>query len=225
MFARFFTSNYCTLCRQQNQGPSTLCPYCWQLFVPLHQHTLCTCSVPIWGSTAPCNSCQHHPPYFQQAFCGYRYHYPLNQLINHYKHQRLITLEACLKELWLAHVGRITTLPQALVPVPLHWRRRAWRGFNQAHRLAWFASQQSQVPLATLLSKTVATKAQQRRSKQQRHHALKGAFQYVPNGTTYSHVALIDDVLTTGSTANEAAKTLLKHGVQRVDVWALARAF
>lgn len=225
MLTRLFSSSLCTLCRQRSTGNSTLCPYCWQLFVPLERHTTCLCAMPIWGTTTQCVSCQQQPPHFQQAFCGYRYHYPLNKLINHYKHHRQMTVEACLKELWLAHISRITTAPEVLVPVPLHWRRRAWRGFNQAHRLTKFASQHTHIPIASLLRKSVPTKAQQKRSKQHRHQALQGVFQYLPNTATYSHVALVDDVLTTGSTANEAAKTLLMHGVQRVDVWALARAF
>lgn len=225
MLTRFALAHPCTLCRQKTTHRSTLCAYCWQLVVPLSSYALCSCALPIWATSKQCANCQQQAPYYHQARCGYRYNYPLDKLINHYKHQRNITVEACLKELWLAHVSAITTQPEVLVPIPLHWRRRYWRGFNQSHRLAWFAHQHTHLPIATLLQKNKATAAQQRRTKQQRHQALQGVFSCSFTRLPYRHIALIDDVLTTGSTANEAARVLLQHGAQRVDVWALARAF
>ncbi|HLR16267.1 MAG TPA: ComF family protein [Alcanivoracaceae bacterium] len=225
LLAPFLFSPVCTVCRLASTTSAPLCDYCSVLFTPLSQQHKCPCGALLWGTEQHCSQCAFSPPYYHQAFCGYRYHYPLNRLINHYKHHRNMTVEACLKHLWLEHIKTLHTLPEALIPIPLHWRRRYWRGFNQAHRLALFAAEHTQLPIANVLRKIRPTAAQQHKNKQERGRSLHGAFQCLITPLPYQHVALIDDVLTTGNTANEAAKTLLRHGVQRVDLWTLAYSF
>src|SRR5699024_7471277 len=111
-----------------------------------------------------------------------------------------------------------------LVPIPLHYRRYWYRGFNQAERLATFAAKELHLPCEPLLKKHFNTQSQQGKTRGERQSNLQGSFR-CKQSFKYRHIALIDDVITTGSTANEAAKALIAMGAHRVDIWALARAF
>ena len=114
--------------------------------------------------------------------------------------------------------------PEALIPVPLHWRRHFKRGFNQSLMLANGLSRVKQVPCYhRALIRQAATRPQSSLAFKQRKSNVKGAFK-VKSLPNLSHVAIIDDVLTTGMTANELAKVLKLSGVIRVDVWCLCRA-
>lgn len=214
----------CTLCTSCSEN--ALCKACMELFIPLHNSSkkLCTCGAAIYGEHSLCLACQQQAPCFHTASVGYRYSFPLNKLLIHYKHLRRHTVEASIKQLWLQHVTNIACVPDVLVPIPLH-RRRYWRrGFNQAERLARLAAAELALPCVSLLKKHQSTSSQQGRTRSERQHNLKGSFSGNKK-TVYRHIALVDDVITTGSTANEAAKTLLELGAHRVDIWALARAF
>jgi ComF family protein len=113
--------------------------------------------------------------------------------------------------------------PTLVLPVPLHWRRQWRRGFNQAHFLAAQLSRQLNIPLQSdCLARSHATQPQQGMQRRQRLRNLSHAFNVMasPRGR---HIALVDDVVTTGATANLLSRMLLEHGAERVDVWCLAR--
>ncbi|WP_235801892.1 ComF family protein [Halopseudomonas pelagia] len=116
-------------------------------------------------------------------------------------------------------------LPDALIPMPLHRKRQAQRGFNQALELARPMARTLGCPmLSATLKRVQATHTQQGLTAQQRKHNLRGAFECsAPEKVTGLHLALIDDVLTTGATADEASYTLLKAGAQSVSIWCVAR--
>jgi ComF family protein len=112
--------------------------------------------------------------------------------------------------------------PQALIPVPLHasWLRS--RGYNQALELAKYWGRCRGIPVRpSRLIRTRATHAQSSLPASARHLNVDGAFK--ANAQIPEHVALIDDVVTTGTTTTEAAKALLAGGARQVDVWCLAR--
>ncbi len=118
-------------------------------------------------------------------------------------------------------------LPERLVPVPLHLARLRERGFNQATALARHAGRWLGIPLdAALLERPRATQPQTELTAHERHENMIGAFRVVPGrgGRVPRHVALVDDVLTTGATAAAAAAALQAAGVERVEVWAVAQA-
>lgn len=108
-----------------------------------------------------------------------------------------------------------------LVPVPLHWSRRFWRGFNQADILACIVSEYSQIPVRSLLRRTRPTGFQSHRSRSERLTALRDAF--VVTGNISPYVILIDDVATTGATLDACAKVLKTAGTRRVEGWVIAR--
>jgi len=115
--------------------------------------------------------------------------------------------------------------PQALIPVPLHADRLRERGYNQALELARPLARRFAIPLRDdVLARTRTTPAQSNLDAIERRKNLRGAFSVVEGATLPAHVAVVDDVMTTGATLHECTRTLLRAGVARVDVWALARA-
>jgi len=108
-----------------------------------------------------------------------------------------------------------------LVPIPLHAKRKNWRGFNQAELICKILSSRFGVEVRNLLIRTLETKTQVGLSRQERRSNIKGAFEVrgsVPSGA----VILVDDVYTTGATMAEACKTLKK--ASKVEVWGMAIA-
>ncbi|MBP9751211.1 MAG: ComF family protein [Candidatus Peribacteraceae bacterium] len=109
----------------------------------------------------------------------------------------------------------------ALCPVPLHWSRRFWRGFNQAELLARPLAHEMRVPVLPLLQRTRGGK-QVGRSAEERREAWRDAF--VVTGPAPAHVVLVDDVVTTGATVLACARALRAAGAERVSVACLAYA-
>ena len=125
----------------------------------------------------------------------------------------------------LAHLALPTSAvgtPQALLPVPLHRSRLRQRGFNQSLELAKYWSRRRGIPVvAQALARVRATAMQSALTGAERAANVQGAFRAA--GLLPPHVALVDDVYTTGATCAAAAEALLAAGVRRVDVWCLAR--
>jgi len=112
--------------------------------------------------------------------------------------------------------------PDCLVPIPMHWLSQQRRGFNQSLLLAERLGTLLKIPVKTaLLNKAQSTAQQHNLSKRARQRNLKGVFRC--SRAVPAHIVLIDDVMTTGATLNEAARTLKHHGAVRVDAWVLAR--
>jgi ComF family protein len=112
-----------------------------------------------------------------------------------------------------------------IVPMPLHPSRLVERGFNQSHEIARVVSRLLDLRLAGPgLRRVRSTAPQVGLSRQERAGNLGGAFAADPNIVSGQHVVLIDDVVTTGSTAIEAASTLQAAGAASIAVWAVARA-
>lgn len=124
----------------------------------------------------------------------------------------------------MQHVKKKANKPDVLLAVPLHSKRLSERGFNQSELIAEHIHKGTGIPLMHhQLKRTINTQSQTSLKAAERRKNLKDAFQYSGVNTIKS-VAIIDDVVTTGSTANEIAKTLKQHGVERVEIWAFARA-
>jgi ComF family protein len=112
-----------------------------------------------------------------------------------------------------------------LVPVPAHWRRRLWRGFDQAEVLARELSRRTGIPAVRALRRKRHTDPQAGLTRRQRRENIRGCFQTAaPEAVRGRRVLLIDDVLTTGATVNAAAAALKQAGAAHVAVFTLARA-
>ncbi len=115
-----------------------------------------------------------------------------------------------------------------LVPVPLHWRRQQHRHFNQAEEISRVISRYADLPMVKALKRSRSTEHQTRLTRAQRLENLRGAFTITPAGLAQigkspAGAILVDDVLTTGSTVDECAKTLRRAGFQKVAVITVMR--
>ncbi len=218
----------CTLCGSTLPPEELLCGYCRAVFQPPGEH-LCRCGLdtplppPSPDRPEPCGRCLTRPPVFDAVWPALRYEPPLDHLIHQYKHQGRLDRERLLLRLWLEELARRPPpSPDLVVPLPCHWRRHWRRGFSQAERLAAGLGRALALPVHTVLVRQWATPAQQGLSRAARERNLAGAF-HCRRSLTGLRVALVDDVMTTGSTARMAARVLRDAGAARVDIWVLAR--
>lgn len=173
---------------------------------------------------ALCGRCQVQPPAYRRCLSMMNYRPPVDHLVQSLKFNGRLEMAHLLGHLmaqWLASV--IDSKPDILIPVPLHKHRLRERGFNQAIEIAR--------PIARLLGcsldvtscvRTKTTVPQSELPRKDRIKNVKGAFEVLK--PVSGQIVIIDDVMTTGSTAHELAKTLLSAGAESVDVWVCARA-
>ncbi|MFC4258308.1 ComF family protein [Marinobacter lacisalsi] len=174
-----------------------------------------------------CGECLKRPPAFTHAFIPWCYQFPVDRMIGQYKYRGQRHFVRPL----LAGFGALAQQrmeedpdqrPQLLVPAPMHRKRQRKRVFNQAEDIAEALSLATGIPWsAELLQRKRATPAQSGLDRRQRLSNLKGVFEVM--GEVPAHVALVDDVVTTGATARTLATLLQQHGAQTVEIWALAR--
>jgi ComF family protein len=172
-----------------------------------------------------CGACLRRLPRFDAAFCAWRYTYPIDYMVRAVKYHDSIALARVLGDRLAASLRRqpVTCWPEVLLPVPLAPRRYRQRGYNQAIELGRWLERRLAIPMRTdVLVRTRETREQAGLKRRERRKNLRGAF--AVRELRAAHVALIDDVITTGSTVEELAKSLKARGVARVDVWAVARA-
>lgn len=218
----------CVLCGDRGQPPLLdICVPC-AADLPLNATPCPRCAQPLPPGLVlpgPCGRCLHQSHPFDRALAPFLYDYPLDHLIHAFKYGAVLAYGRVLGMLMAHYVcARQEPLPQALLPVPLHPKRHRERGFNQAHELARPLAELLEIPIdGTLCRRRRATEDQTELDAAQRRRNVRDAF-CLTREPRYSHVALIDDVLTTGSTTGEMARILKRAGVERVDVWAIARA-
>lgn len=212
----------CLLCHQFHQDRLAVCHECVALFTPLG---FCCrqCAAPLFDSNHPlCGQCIKKPPHFDTALVSYRFEEPLRSLLHQFKYNHSLYLTSLLGELMLKALNSNYVQPQCLIPVPMHRMRLKTRGFNQAVVLARFLAKKLKLPCdSSSCVKIINTSPQAELGGEQRRKNLRNAFACPP--LPYKHIALIDDLLTTGSTAHELAYTLKNSGVERVDIWCCAR--
>jgi ComF family protein len=152
------------------------------------------------------------------------YRYPVMELIKNIKYNHRVMLIPGMASVLVTRLLRRTDdLPQVMVPVPLSYYRWLSRGFNQAIEICKFLHSQLQIPYdADLVRRVKNTPPLFPLSPEERARQLRGAFA-VATTVTCRSVAIVDDVVTTGSTVNEIARILHARGVEHIEVWALAR--
>jgi ComF family protein len=215
----------CRLCAGPADRPGGLCHACLA-DLPHNHHPCPRCGAVLTHvSATPCGECQRQPPQFDHAHIPYYYAPPLIPFIIGLKFQGRLADARLLGDLFLASLDKAEyPLPECLIPVPLHPIRLRERGFNQALELARPISQQLNLPLEPhVVQRRLHTRPQSELSGVTRRRNLRRAF-HPAAPIPYQHVALIDDVVTTGSTLNELAKVLRQTGVKTIQIWAIARA-
>jgi ComF family protein len=155
---------------------------------------------------------------------AFTYASPIKQLILQGKSSKHLAKIQLLAELLRAHFpNRIEERPEAILPVPLHYQRLRERGFNQALELVRPLAKDLGLPL--LIKEVIRqryTDEQKKLAATERHHNLAQAFQLI-SPIHYKHIAIFDDVVTTGATCAELEALLIDQGVEKVQIWCCAQ--
>lgn len=215
----------CLLCGAAGADGRDLCAGCAADLAP-NVLPCPRCALPLPAPAPLCGECLVRAPPFERAWAPFVYGHPLDLLEMRFKFEADLAAGCVLS--WLM-AGRAPfdapERPDLLIPVPLHAARLRERGYNQALELARPLARAFAIPLRDdVLLRTRATPPQTGLDAKTRRRNLRGAFAVVPAAVLPDHVALADDVMTTGATLRECARVLRRAGVARVDVWALARA-
>lgn len=214
----------CLLCQQQSLE-AKLCAPCYQ-DLPWTRSACRRCALPLPNTVDCCGDCLARPPSFDHCWTAFHYASPVDRLIGQFKNQRQLRAGRLLSTLLLDAFQRSPSplaLPDLLVPVPLHWRRQLGRGFNQAAFVAESLARELKLPLNGVAKRRFATPKQQQLKRKQRLGNLRDVFAVNAPAVLERHVVIVDDVITTGATAEALSWQLKRAGARRVDVWALAR--
>ena len=219
----------CEVCHRW--GWARLCTPCRLRFAAARARCA-RCGLATGTHLAACGACLQAPPPSQRTVVAVDYGFPWNQLIGRWKFAAHTELSAMLADLLAEAVRHDLALrdlppPELIVPVPLAPERLAERGFNQSWEIARRVARQVGTPAhAGVLERVLSTAHQIRLTRAERERNLRAAFT-VPAAArgrlAARRVALVDDVLTTGATAREAAQALLRAGAAAVELWVLAR--
>ena len=178
-------------------------------------------------SSDTCGRCLKKPPPIARTHAAFRYGFPVDRLLPRFKFHRDL---AAGRELagWMVESLREVERPDALIAVPLHPRRLRQRGYNQALELSRPLARARDLPiLHHALHRVRDTAPQAGLGALARRRNPRGAFAVGRDlrnpARIPAHIALVDDVMTTGATLYECAKVLQRAGVGRVDVWVVAR--
>lgn len=188
------------------------------------------CSLPLEDSEEQvCNHCQKYAVPWDSAIAALVYGFPVDQLVRRFKFSRSLACGQLLaQELTRAVSSRCIHPPDAIVPVPLHRTRYIARAFNQSEVLARHTAKSLGIPVYPgLLCRRRRTRAHSGLDAVSRRINIKGAFRCRLNSRQRDcirHIALVDDVLTTGATLSECTRAMKAAGIGQVSIWVAARA-
>lgn len=200
-------NGFCLGCYQDLPHLKTPCLHCG---LPLIDGQFCTCKAEDWPFTA--------------CISAFSYQFPIKQLISQYKNQARLALCLPMAQALVTQIRHLDLpLPQLLIPVPTHAQKLKQRGFNQSAELAKNLAQLLNIPV-DLHSLQLAhqTNSQKQLSKQQRQHNTAHIYQ-LNKPISATHIAIIDDVITTGATTKSLAYLLREQGAKQIQTWTIAR--
>lgn len=222
------TEHYCSLCDERCDTGQSICGAC-EAELPWLREQCSICALPLPASGLICGDCLKRPPAFDRVTVPWRFGFPVDSLISRFKHQSSWPLGRVLAEQLARHLLHAfddgLPRPEVLIPVPLANKRLRQRGFNQAQMLAdWLSAPLKIAVQREWLQRNLDTPSQQQLDAASRRRNLRQAFN-LADGTdlTGRHIAIVDDVLTTGATVEALARLLKRAGASRVDVYCLAR--
>jgi len=211
---------HCEVCHLALDKPfpqSGICVHCTRYFAPV---TRCQrCGLPTPYHVEECGQCLKHPPKWQRLYCLADYQPPISQYVHRLKYERQFWQASKLARLL---APRIESPAELITYVPLHWGRYLQRGFNQSELVAISLARQLNVPCKSLFRRIRATPQQLGLTKAARQRNLRLAFS-LDREVNIAHVAIVDDVLTTGSTVQHLCELLLEAGVKNVDIYCICR--
>jgi ComF family protein len=211
----------CLVCAQRGHGARDLCLACHHV-LPWNTSACRTCALPLPEAAPACGHCLKRLPPLDLVHAACLYARPLDRLLPRFKFHGDLAAGRLLSQL-MADACMHLPRPDALIAIPLHRTRLRQRGYDQALELARPLARMLRLPLRDdMLLRRHATAPQSELSALARRRNVRRAFA-VDAVTLPAHVALVDDVMTTGATLHAAAVALRRAGVQRVDAWVCAR--
>lgn len=216
----------CILCDNHSFSDKDICQPCLNQLIQNHNGCY-QCGNPLTEHSEPdaiCGQCLKSSPGYDCTTAPFAYQTIMQHLITRLKFNDSHKNARLLGMLLAEQLQQQTQLPECIIPVPLHKNRYRERGFNQSIEIARTVAKQLKIPLElNVCVRHRNTPHQVSLPAKQRHSNIKDAFSIV-KPLRYSHVAVLDDVMTTGSTVAEIAGLLKKAGVKKVEVWVCARA-
>lgn len=219
----------CLACRAATSEAGALCSSCWRAMRFIERPFCDRLGTPFehdLGEGLLSPQAVTDPPVFQRARAVARFEDgPARRLVHRLKYSDRGELAAPMGA-WMARAGAdVLAEADAITPVPLHARRLWTRRFNQAAALGREIARRAGKPFEpALLRRIKATRSQVGLSREQRVQNMQGAFRAAPGASAQGRrIALVDDVLTSGATANAAARALLRAGAAQVDLIVFAR--
>ncbi len=210
----------CLLCASP-AGRRQVCAACSAKLPRLSVELCPVCALPSVGAGI-CGACQAHKPYFDATVAAFQYAFPIDRLVQALKYRHQLALAAWFAEAMLER-GPPPGRHDLLLALPLAKSRLASRGYNQALEIARPLAHRLSLPLPTgLCRRSIDTPPQASLPWRARQRNVRGVFE-AERDLTGKSVLVIDDVMTTGASLNELARTLKKHGAVRVDNWVVAR--
>lgn len=220
-FGYLLNPGLCLSCGIPVVAEAYLCEHCVDSLEPVPNPCSC-CGLPNKTDGSICPVCLHQPPRWQYMISPLIYSTGTRKIIRELKFNEQLHLANAL----LTHIHQFyNNHPvDVLIPVPLHKSRLLERGYNQSEEIACILSRRLNIPVdRTSLTRIKATDSQSGLSLNKRQQNILKAFEYTATAQ-YKSVAIIDDIVTTGSTVSEICKVLKKAGIQHIEVWSLARA-
>jgi len=212
-----WTGGDCLLCGEES-GPELLCAACAAELPALAEHCP-QCALPS-PAGAVCGNCLDRPPHYDRTLALWRYEFPCDRLVQALKYRARLALSG-----FFARSLASRPLPEVdlIVPMPLHPKRLAERGFNQALEIARGLARRLGRPIEPRgVLRVKDTPPQTRLPYEERAKNVRGAF-LCKLDLSGASVAVVDDVMTTGATLNELARALKRAGAARVENFVIAR--
>ena len=238
-FTELFIKNPCILCKSDVTWSHFLCKQCHE-YLPLlnkpHCEICCEPFTNIIDMQFPfsikvsdiCGRCQKKRPAYKKCIAPFEYFDPVITMLHYFKYKNKFSYANPLIETLLQRIEKeysVQTLPKAIIPIPLHNSKIKTRGYNQSIIIGNKLGKRLKLPVYTNILKRIKnTQSQTSLDIEERHKNMKNAFvlNKIDPNLNLEHIAILDDTITTGATANAAAILFKKYKIS-CDVWCLAK--
>lgn len=218
---RFIPRGVCLLCDEAASALPNLCDACVRE-LPVPRNPCSTCGADSAPHTTLCRTCAARPPPVDRTICALAYAPPIDHLVGRLKFDGDLRVVPALAGVLDRAVGGRTSADW-LVPVPISPARLRGRGFNQALEIARILGKSRGIRLSRTMRRRSGADTPQSSLSDTAARRANVADAFEARTAIDGHVAIVDDVVTTGATVHAMARCLRRAGAQRVDVWAIAR--
>ncbi len=215
--------SYCLLCAHNTKRPEQICIQCESL-LPWIQISCIQCAAPIIKSDITyCGSCLSNPSDIDHTTCIFTYTQPIRHWVKLYKYHDQLHFKR-LFSYWMAKTtNHRRNNIDLIIPVPIHTKKQRQRGYNQCDLIGKEIASKLNIEYSrNTLIKNINTPPQTSLKKKERERNIHNSFS-VKKDINQLRIAVVEDVITTGSTIRSISKILKKNGAARVEIWAIAR--